>query len=234
MLSSLKKRFGRDRQVTEIAPKPSQVLRESPKVVLTPEEKTTSTGGAVGANSSSTHSGCLGGKSRPEGGETALKLEVPTSDHHSRRLRQQPNSSSSVPVSPADEITPDGAGRPRGYSDASASSYHTCRGESKSSLVQKPSPTFSRPVTPNTPESLPELLHSMKEVFEEKMGGLEQKIDAMHSSLESRVAAIEKRLNIESGDQQSVSVAGIGRDGEHLSVLVEVFYYAHTYMNQRV
>ena len=66
------------------------------------------------------------------------------------------------------------------------------------------------------------------EVFDEKMSGLEQKIDAMHSSLESRVAAIEKRLNIESGDQQSVSVVGSGRDGEHLSVLVEVIYYAHT------
>ena len=227
MLSSLKKWFGRNRQVDETAPKPSQVLRESPKVVLTPEEKTTSTGGA---NSSSIHSGCLGGKSRPGGGETASKLEVPTSDHHhSRRLlRQQPNSSSSVPVSPAEDVAPDGAGRPRGYSDASASSYHTCREESKSSLVQKPSPTFSRPVTPNTPESLPELFHSMKEVFEERMGGLEQKIDAMHSSLESRVVAIEKRLNIESGDQQSVSVVGSGQDAEHLSVLVEVLYYAHT------
>ena len=196
MFSYLKRRFGKNRQGTGAEEMPSK----TPTFMVTKpsDEKTEVAEKTVGAEDRARFSGKTELTSHKNGSpiasvQASRQLEVPSTELHQSRnrrwlpqLRPQPNSASSLQCATNDERVLDGPGRSRTSSDASASSFHTCVGDSKSSLSQKRSPTLGRPGAATPPESLPEVMQFMMQHFEEKMTSLEHKIDNVNHSLESR------------------------------------------------
>ena len=214
MLSWIRKR--NKKQVSDSEPPPSETFKgttQNPTFVLTShsdeqsrpsgEVKTKSTQPLVTKKAATTDT------------VTGTNLTVPNVDRNQQRpgLKPQRNSSSSL----RDES---GTGRPRGSSDASAaSSYHTCVGDSKSSLVHKHSPTTSRPGTPTNTEL-------RMQTMEERLASLEKKVESIHGALESIRIGMEKQPPfIESGAQYNPLPKETKGDGiERLSSVEEVMF----------
>ena len=226
MFSTLKKKFGRNRgSSAEDKTRKEDDRQLAPTFVFTTSLSDNAPPGKKTAASTQPR-----GKRRGSPVAGVQNLQVPSSSDHRRGLKQQA-SSSSIHSGPAstEELLTDGPTRSRVSSDASASSYHTCR-DSKSSLLHKHSPTFSRPGTPNSTESLAEVTRSMREMVE-RVRSLEQTMEAVKVSLEGRVSDIEKHLKIV--HQESAVVVGARDDSEKiekLSVLVEVKSYIQPYI----
>ena len=135
-------------------------------------------------------------------------LQVPSVSTNQQCSKPIPQSNSSLSLKSAvldEKTTTEGPGRLRGLSDVSASSYHTCKGDSKSSL--RLSPTTSRPGTPIT---------TRMQLMEEKMFSLENKMETIESLI--------RGMQLESGIQHSPSAKEKKRDDEiqRLSAVDEV------------
>ena len=235
MLSSLKRKFGKNRQGTGADKMPSETERSStsnPTFMVT-EPSDEASEKTVGSEDRASNGAqmlvTLKNGSSVTSVQACQQLEVPSVEHHqslNRRSQLRPNSASSLQSATNDERVPDGPGRKRTSSDTSASSFHTCVGDSKSSLLQKRSPTLGRPGTPSTPtlpESLSEVVEFMMQNFEERMTSLEHKIDNVNHTLESRIAEMEKRQCIESHSPSAMENRQSGEVKE-LSVLKEVIF----------
>lgn len=216
MLSWIRKRS--KKQVSDSEPPPSETFKattQNPTFVLTSHsDEQSRPGGEV--KTQSTQPLVTKKKTATTDTVTGTNLTVPNVDRNQQRPARKPqrNSSSSL----HDERIPDGTGRPRGSSDASAaSSYHTCVGDSKSSLVHKHSPTTSRPGTPTNTELR---MQSM----EERLASLEKKVESIHGTLESVRKGMEKKPPfIESGAQYNSLPKETKGDGiERLSSVEEV------------
>ena len=190
---------------------PSKTYTQNPTVLLTAHEiEKTGVGYEGGARPTAEE------KKPTPASHCKQNLQVPKS-------LPQSNSSSSLHSVSHEKPTDGCPGRPRGYSDVSTSSYHTCKG-SKSSLVPKHSPTSSRPGTPN-------VLELRMQGMEERMAGLEKKMETIESFiLRQNMQQTHKGSGVqhnhttheESGIQRSPSPKEKKRDERLSAVMLRV------------
>ena len=211
MLSRIKK-WSKKKQVSDVEASPTETYRhatQNPTFVLTKQEQhhgQAETNSFEGGAQPATEENKSTSPRNPT--DTLQVPSVPSNQQCSKPIPQSNSSFSLKSVVLDDKTAPEGPGRPRGLSDVSASSYHTCKGDSKSSL--RHSPTTSRPGTPIT------TVESRMQLMEEKMFSLEKKMETIESLI--------RGMQLESGVQHSPSAKEKKRDDEikRLSAVDEV------------